>query len=131
MAKNTAIGQRTKHVDIRYQFVNDMVQQGDLTVVHIPDGDNPSDLMTKNLQHASHEKHTSTIVNGLIGDFCDSWNTEDNKLSCATVVSVDCISSVVRPSTNTTNGQTGTELKCSRGSYPRRAFHQAKTLSSW
>ena len=116
MAKNTAIGQRTKHVDIRYQFVNDMVQQGDLTVVHIPGGDNPSDLMTKNLPHAPHEKHTSTIVNGLLGKFCDSRNTEDVKPSRATVVSVDCISSVVRPSTTTDKVQTGTEPKCSGGS---------------
>ena len=116
MAKNTAIGQRTKHVDIRYRFVNDMVQQRDLTVVNISGKDNPSNIMTKNLPHAPHEKHTSTIVNGLLGKFCDPRNTEDVKPSRATVVSADCISSVVRPLTNTTNGQTGTELKCSRGS---------------
>jgi hypothetical protein len=32
MAKNTAIGQRTKHVDIRYRFVNDMILNNDLAV---------------------------------------------------------------------------------------------------
>jgi hypothetical protein len=35
MAKNTAIGQRTKHVDIRYRFVNDMVLCNNLSVEHI------------------------------------------------------------------------------------------------
>ncbi len=46
MAKNTAIGQRTKHVDIRYRFVNDMILAKELWVEHIRSGENPSDAMT-------------------------------------------------------------------------------------
>ena len=46
MAKNTAIGQRTKHVDIRYRFVNDMILANDLLVEHIRSGENPSDKET-------------------------------------------------------------------------------------
>ncbi len=38
MAKNTAIGQRTKHVDIRYRFVNDMILSNNLLVEHIRSG---------------------------------------------------------------------------------------------
>ncbi len=50
MAKNTAIGQRTKHVDIRAQSVNDIVTvEKTLIVDHIQNGKNPSDGMTKNL----------------------------------------------------------------------------------
>ena len=97
MAKNTAIGQRTKHVDIRYRFINDMVQQGDLSVVHISGDENPSDVMTKNLPYALHAKHNSTIVNGTLGKFYDPRNTEDVKPSRATVVSADTTSRVVCP----------------------------------
>jgi hypothetical protein len=106
MAKNTAIGQRTKHVDIRYRFVNDMVQQGDLSVVHISGDENPSDVMTKNLPYALHAKHNSTIVNGTLGKFYDPRNTEDVKPSRATVVSADTTSRVVRPLPTTVKGQT-------------------------
>ena len=61
MAKNTAIGQRTKHVDVRYRFVNDMVLAGELLVDHIRSGENPSDCMTKNLPLALHAKHAGII----------------------------------------------------------------------
>jgi hypothetical protein len=113
MAKNTAIGQRTKHVDIRYRFVNDMVQQGDLSVVHIPGDENPSDVMTKNLPYALHHKHTRTILDGLLGKLCDPRNTEDVKPSRATVVPTDTTSRVVRPSSTPDNGQASTGTSCS------------------
>ena len=107
MAKNTAIGQRTKHVDIWYRFVNDMVQQGDLSVVHISGDENPSDVMTKNLPYALHAKHNSTIVNGTLGKFYDLRNMEDVKPSRATVVSADTTRRVVRP-LSTTAGKSQT-----------------------
>jgi hypothetical protein len=77
MAKNTAIGQRTKHVDVRYRFVNDMVLAGDLLVDHIRSGENPSDCMTKNLPLALHAKHAGIIHAGMLADLYDSRNTED------------------------------------------------------
>ena len=44
MANNTAIRQRTKHVDIRYRFVNDMILSKQLSVEHIRTAENPSNL---------------------------------------------------------------------------------------
>jgi hypothetical protein len=70
MAKNTAIGQRTKHVDIRARFVNDMVTvEKTLIVDHIPSGENPSDGMTKNLPDKLHAHHAARIYNGLLNDY--------------------------------------------------------------
>jgi hypothetical protein len=85
MAKNTAIGQRTKHVDIRYRFVNDMILAKELWVEHIRSGENPSDAMTKNLPLALFGKHASIISDGLLGNLYDPQNTEDVKSYCATV----------------------------------------------
>ena len=85
MAKNTAIGQRTKHVDIRYRFVNDMILANDLLVDHIRSGDNPSDAMTKNLPLDLFAKHTSLISEGHLGNLYDPQNTEDVKIYSATV----------------------------------------------
>jgi len=85
MAKNTAIGQRTKHVDIRYRFVNDMILCKDLTVEHIRSGDNPSDTMTKNLPLALFVKHAAVISAGRLGTLYDPQNTEDVESYSATV----------------------------------------------
>jgi hypothetical protein len=85
MAKNTAIGQRTKHVDIRYRFVNDMVLANELLVEHIRSGENPSDSMTKNLPLALFVKHAAVISEGLLGNLYDRQNTEDVGIHSATV----------------------------------------------
>jgi hypothetical protein len=70
MAKNTAIGQQTKHVDIRARFVNDMVTvEKTLIVDHIPSGKNPSDGMTKNLPDKLHAHHAARIYDGLLNDY--------------------------------------------------------------
>jgi hypothetical protein len=85
MAKNTAIGQRTKHVDIRYRFVNDMILSKELSVEHIRSGDNPSDTMTKNLPLALFAKHAAVISEGQLGTLYDPQNTEDVESYSATV----------------------------------------------
>ena len=85
MAKNTAIGQRTKHVDIRYRFVNDMILSNNLWVEHIRSGDNPSDTMTKNLPLILFAKHAAVISGGLLGTLYDPLSTEDVKVYCTTV----------------------------------------------
>jgi hypothetical protein len=97
MAKNTAIGQRTKHVDIRYRFVNDMILANDLLVQHIRSGDNPSDLMTKNLPTTLFCKHAETICDGMLATLYESQNTEDVKSYCATVQRSDSIASDTVP----------------------------------
>jgi hypothetical protein len=86
MSKNTAIGQRTKHVDIRYRFVNDMILAKELWVEHIRSGENPSDAMTKNLPLNLFAKHAALISDGLLGKLYDPQNTEDVKIYCATVL---------------------------------------------
>jgi hypothetical protein len=89
MAKNTAIGSRTKHVDVRYRFVNDMVLANELSVEHIRSGENPSDCMTKNLPLALFGKHAALICNGLLARLHEPTNTEDVRSYCATVGKID------------------------------------------
>ena len=85
MAKNTAIGQRTKHVDVRYRFVNDMVMAKELLIEHIRSGENPSHCMTKNLPLSLFVKHAALISEGHLGRLQESKNTEDVRTYCATV----------------------------------------------
>jgi hypothetical protein len=86
MAKNTAIGQRTKHVDVRHRFVNDMVLNGELFVDHIRSEENPSDAMTKNLPLPLHAKHVRVISEGKLGSLYDSTTTEDVKVYASTML---------------------------------------------
>ena len=89
MAKNTAIGQRTKHVDIRYRFVNDIILSNDLLVQHIRSGENPRDLMSKNLPTTLYCKHAETICDGMLETLYEPQNTEDVESYCATVHRLD------------------------------------------
>ena len=63
---NDTIGQRTKHIDIRYRHVNEMKENGELEVLYIKSTDNPGDIMTKNTAESINEKHRKTIYSGRV-----------------------------------------------------------------
>lgn len=58
LASNTVFHSRTKHIDIRYHFVRQIVESGALTLDHIPTEKMPADVLTKGL---SKPKHTNCI----------------------------------------------------------------------
>ena len=62
MAENISVSPKTKHVDIRYRFVNDMVGDKFLEVIFVGSIDNDADLFTKNVKGDLYEKHSSKIV---------------------------------------------------------------------
>ena len=39
--------ERTKHIDVKYHYVRDVISQGKLKVCKISTHDNPADMMTK------------------------------------------------------------------------------------
>jgi hypothetical protein len=49
VTKNGIKGERTKHVDIKYHFVTETVERGDVTLKWIPTGDQQADIFTKAL----------------------------------------------------------------------------------
>ena len=49
MSENTSTSGRTKHVDIRYQYVNEMVMDGFLKIVFVKTKENVADVFTKNV----------------------------------------------------------------------------------
>jgi hypothetical protein len=65
LTKNNGIGSRTKHVDIRMRFLNDMVENGELELDHCPGNFITSDAITKNTQEAVRKVHADTMYNGL------------------------------------------------------------------
>jgi hypothetical protein len=66
MVHNSQVGARTKHIDIRYHHVKEMVEEKSLIVQYIKSEKNPADLMTKNVKEATHNMHSPNIFNGLL-----------------------------------------------------------------
>ena len=54
--------ERTKHINIRYFFITDRVDKGDVSLVWCPTGDMIGDFMTKPLQGALFWKFRDQIM---------------------------------------------------------------------
>ena len=62
MSENMGVSQRTKHVDVRYKFVNEFVEDGFLRIIFVRSEDNDADMFTKNLKGELHEKHSKKMI---------------------------------------------------------------------
>ncbi|KAG8481529.1 hypothetical protein CXB51_026324 [Gossypium anomalum] len=49
LTKDQMFHERTKHIDVRYHFVRDIIARGDIVVSKISTHENPADMMTKSL----------------------------------------------------------------------------------
>ena len=49
LAKNLVFHAKTKHIDVKYHFVRDMLEDKLMKLVKVHIDDNPTDLMTKGL----------------------------------------------------------------------------------
>ena len=54
---------RTKHISIRFFYITDRIEKGDLTVEYCPTDDMVADFFTKPLQGAKFEKFRKIIMN--------------------------------------------------------------------
>jgi hypothetical protein len=65
LTKDQMFHERTKHIDIKYHYVRDIVAQGKLKVCKISTHDNPADMMTKPV-HVSKFELCSSLVGIII-----------------------------------------------------------------
>ncbi|KAG8481222.1 hypothetical protein CXB51_025972 [Gossypium anomalum] len=49
LTKDQIFHERTKHIDVRYHFIRDIIARGDIVVRKISTHENPADMMTKSL----------------------------------------------------------------------------------
>jgi hypothetical protein len=61
IAKNRRINDRSKHIDIHYHAVRELVESGQLTILHIDGKENLADICTKALPQATREHLCSRI----------------------------------------------------------------------
>jgi hypothetical protein len=64
LAKNPVFHQRTKHIDLRYHFIRERVEDKDINICYTPTSEMQADFLTKNLTRPLFEKHVKSI--GLI-----------------------------------------------------------------
>ena len=62
MAQNITTSSCTKHVDVRYKYVNEFVEDGVVKIVFVKSKENNADLFTKNLSGELHFMHSSKLV---------------------------------------------------------------------
>jgi hypothetical protein len=58
----SSAGQRSRHINIRYFFIKDRIEQGEINLLHCPTGDMIADFFTKPLQGLVFQKFRDIIM---------------------------------------------------------------------
>ncbi|XP_074374211.1 secreted RxLR effector protein 161-like [Apium graveolens] len=61
LAKNPIFHGRSKHIDVRYHFIRDCVEQGLIVIKHVKTSEQRADILTKALSAAKFEKMRSLL----------------------------------------------------------------------
>ena len=62
MAENVSTSQRTKHVDVRYKFVNEFIFENFLKIIFVKSEKNKSDIFTKNTKSEVNEEQVMEMI---------------------------------------------------------------------
>ena len=62
LAKNQVYHGRTKHIDVRYHFVREIFEEGEILLQKIKTEDNPADMLTKVVTTIKF-KHCLDLIN--------------------------------------------------------------------
>ena len=66
LSYNAKISQRTKHIDTKYRFVGEYVEQGIVKIVFVKSENNIADIMTKNTSELTFKKHQKKLVRSVV-----------------------------------------------------------------
>jgi hypothetical protein len=68
MAENSSTGVRIRHVDTRYHFICEFIEDGFVKVEFVRSVENDADIFTKNISSDLYVKHTKSFL-GDAGNF--------------------------------------------------------------
>ncbi len=63
IAENNMASKRTKHIDVRYHHIRELVEKGEIEIRHLSTEKQPADMFTKNLPRTIFEKHKRFVMN--------------------------------------------------------------------
>jgi hypothetical protein len=66
LVKNQQVGTRTKHIDVRYHYIREMRERGEVDVLFVRSEKNSSDILTKNVPEKILTEHATRIRNGTL-----------------------------------------------------------------
>lgn len=61
LAENTIFHNRTKHIDVRHYYVRETLDQGILTIEHVPTTEMASDMLTKGVSAPKLKKYLNIL----------------------------------------------------------------------
>ena len=61
LAKNAIFHAHTKHIDVRYHFIQEVLEDGLITLVKVHTSQNPAKALTKCLSKAQHQLHIQMV----------------------------------------------------------------------
>jgi hypothetical protein len=61
LAKNPVFHPRTKHIDIRYHYIREKVENREITIIRVSSNENTADIFTKALSRPKFEVFTSSL----------------------------------------------------------------------
>jgi hypothetical protein len=68
LAGNRNSSDRSKHIDMKYHFVRDLIDEGLIDVKFVCSPENLADLFTKNLNGELYEMHLSKLLTEWLGN---------------------------------------------------------------
>lgn len=63
-AKGNSVNSHTRHIDIKYHFVRDLIKFQNLKLEYIPTVDNAADLLTKALPRQKNQVFRDALLGG-------------------------------------------------------------------
>ena len=72
MSENTSTSSRTKHIDIRYRFMNKMVIDGFLKIVFVKTNKNVAEIFTKNVTSETYRNLVPKFLSEQLS-LSDDW----------------------------------------------------------
>jgi hypothetical protein len=62
MAENVSATSRTKHIDTRYHFVREFVEDGMIKIMFVETQDTKADMVTKNVSGEVYDEHVESFI---------------------------------------------------------------------
>ena len=62
LAENATTSQRTRHIDIRYKWVSEFIENGEIEVIFVKTLENDADIFTKNTSSAVNDRHVKRMM---------------------------------------------------------------------
>ena len=65
MTENISTSSRSKHIDLRHRYVNEMVEDGFIKIIFVRTNDNDADIFTKNVNGKIYANHVDKFIGRL------------------------------------------------------------------